>query len=126
MTTLAEARADLIAALIGAGLPAGSSPGAAEPPCALVFGQGIDVSDRGHVARGQVPALFRVTVLGGIFDDSDLPGAELASALALTLGVLRGLDPWRIDDVRADYVAATPGGGRYLAADVIAATMIEL
>jgi hypothetical protein len=123
---LAEARAALIAAIVADGLPAGSSPGAAEPPCALVFGQGLDVSDRGHVARGQVPALFRVTVLGGLFEDADLAGAELAAAQGIVLGAVRGLAGWRLDDVRADYVAATPGGGRYLAADVIAAVMIEL
>lgn len=126
MTTLAEARAALIAAIDGAGLPASSSPGDAEPPCALVFGNGVDLGDPGHVARGQVPGLFRVTVLGGIFDDGDLAGAELAAALGTVLATIRALAGWRLDQVRPDYVAATVGGGRYLAADVIAAYPIDL
>lgn len=125
MTTLAEARAALIAAIAGAGVPASSSPGDAEPPCALVFGQGLDVTDRGHVLRGQVPAIFRVTVLGGIFDDGDLAGSELATTLGTVVATVRALAGWRIDAVRPDYVAAT-GTGRYLAADLIAAYPIDL
>lgn len=121
MTTLAGARAELIAALEADGIRATDTPGGRDLPYVLVAGDGIELT---HLVRGQGTATFRATCIAGAWDDS-------AAALALdelkldVLGVLRALPGWRVNSVGRDGIR-TYAGAELLTADCSASRMIDL
>lgn len=120
MTTLAAARAELVAALSTAGLR-GTTAAGGDPPYVLVAGGGIEMT---HVVRGQAPATFRARCVAGAWDDA-AAAAILDEQKLSVLGVLLALTGWRMlpvgDDVIRDYA-----GSMYLTADVSASRMIDL
>lgn len=118
MTTMAQARAELRAALVAAGVPVARSPG---PKAAVIFGDGMDLE---HIGRGQAEATFRVVLIAGKFDVA-ASTTELDAAKLRALTAVRGLDGWRLGEIRRDTVV-TIAGGQYLAADVTASRFVDI
>lgn len=123
--TIAAARAELVAAFDAAGLSAGAAGGRVEPPCVLVYSNGVDADGIAHIVRGQVPWAFRAVVVAGIFDEGAVPGDELATALGTAVGVVRDLAAWRVVSVGRDTVLRV-AGGLYLGAELVASRMIDV
>lgn len=121
MTSLQDARAELTTALVAAGVPVATHPGAKAPPCALIYGDGMDL---GHVTRGQVRARFRITLLAGAWAQ-DVATSLLDPMKLAALSAARGLAGWQLDESRRDAVASI-AGGNYLAADVVASCMVDI
>ena len=120
MTTLAQARAELITALTTASVRATSTPGN-DPPYVLVQGAGIDMS---HITRSEALADFRIMCVAGASDmaQSALTLDTLKLAVVQTL---RALGSWRLGNVGRDGIR-TYGGGEYLTAECSASRMIDL
>lgn len=123
MSTLATQRAALAAALAAAGIPAGDPAGQTAPPCALIFGAGIDVGSA-HVGRGQVPARFRITLVAGLYDEY-AAGLDLATMQGDAIAAVRDMAGWQLIESGPDTITAI-AGGQYYAADLIVAAMIDL
>lgn len=121
MATLASRRAELVAALVAAGVRSGDDPGAIAAPCALVFGAGSDMTG---IGRGQVAVEFRVTMLGGL-SDAHAAGAELATLEGTVLTVARALAGWQVGPLSGDQIR-TVAGGDYLSADLALTTTVDL
>lgn len=120
-TTLAGARAELIAAVEAASIAATDTPGDRQPPYVAVLGNGIDLE---RVLAGKALASFRLACVAGKADAS----ASVLSLDTLKLDIvsmLRGLAGWQLGEVRPDGVRIF-AGGTYLSADVIAARLIDL
>jgi hypothetical protein len=119
--TRAEARAELLAALVAGGIRATVAAGG-DPPYVLVAGGPLDLarSTRG----GQVPATFRARCIAGAWDDAASADA-LDELVPDVLAVLLAADGWRVtstgDDVIRDYA-----GSMYLTADVSAERYIDI
>ena len=120
MTTLAQARAELIAAYTAASIRATSTPGG-EPPYVLVAGGGIDAE---HIIRGQTEATFRSVLVAGGFEDTK-SAAELDALKLGALGVLRALAGWRLGTIGGDGIRSFSGGD-YLSAEASASRMIDV
>jgi hypothetical protein len=119
--TITEARAELSGALATAGVPMAGAPGEKAAPYGVVYGDGIGAE---HIVRGQALARFRVTLLAGRFDYAASQEAlELLKLAAIQ--TVRGLAGWQFIEVRRDALASV-AGGQFLAADVVAARMVEL
>jgi hypothetical protein len=121
MTTMVEARAELITALTTAGARATSKPGDGSPPYVLVQ---FDGGDPAHIMRGAVQADYRLTLIGGLWDAA--AAAEQLDTLCQTvLTTLRELPGWIVGTMGRD-------GGRdwkgatYLTRDVSASRAIDL
>lgn len=121
MTTLHEARDELIDALRTANLRATDTPGGMDPPYVAVLGDGIDLS---HIIRGQTPARFRAACIAGKADASGSV-ADLDALKLDVLVVLRALPGWALGEVRGDGIR-TYGGSDLLTADVTASRMIDI
>ena len=121
MTTLAEARAELVAALEAADIAATDTPGARDVPYVLVSGDGIDAA---HIVRGQAVATFRALCIAGAWDGHAVVD-ELDSLKLATLTVVRELEAWRFGSVGRDGIR-TFGGSELLTADVSASRMIDI
>lgn len=119
--TITEARGALAEALTTGGVPIAASPGAVDPPAALIFGDGFDPA---HVVRGQVFARFRIALLaGGWTHEASADALDVLKLAALS--VVRGLAGWQLGELRADYLAPMTGG-QYLAADLVASTFVDI
>jgi hypothetical protein len=113
VTTLAEARAALVAAVGGSDAPI-------DPPAAYVFSNGTDFTG--------FPApewRFRVTCAVGYGGDDAGASAALAELVGAKLAVLVGLAGWRLDGVTPDTIRQIAGGDQ-LTADVTVATKVTL
>jgi hypothetical protein len=120
MTTLAQARAELITALTTASVRATSTP-SNDPPYVLVQGNGVDMA---HITRSEALADFRIMCIAGASDSSK--SAESLDALKLVvIQTVRALAGWRLGNVGRDGIR-TYGGGEYLTADCSASRMIDL
>lgn len=120
MTTLAGARAELLAAYATASIRAGSAS-LGETPYVLVAGGGIDAA---HVMRGQALATFRSILVAGAWDDA--ASATTLDALKLaTLDVLIGLAGWQVGSLGSDGLRSFAGGD-YLSAEWSASRMIDI
>jgi hypothetical protein len=121
MTTMAEARAELTAALEAEDIAVSRTPGGKVPPCALIYGDGFDFA---HLLRGEVRARFRITLLAGAWAQD--VATELLDPMKLgAVTAVRGLAEWQLDEGRRDAVASI-AGGQYLAADVVASRMVTI
>jgi hypothetical protein len=122
VTTLAEARTELGAALVTAGLAIAPRIAAPVSGQCVVLGAGFDGLD--HIGRGQLLARFRVVLFAGRWDQE----ATIAILDAMKLDALdavRTAPAWRLDDVQDDR-RTNVAGNDYLTAAVIAARIIDI
>lgn len=120
MTTVGGARAELVVALVAAGVQGVTAP-LAEPPYAYVTREGIEPS---RIVAGQVDVGFTIRLVAGAFD-SAAAADQLDADLQTTLRVLRELAGWSVGstgpDVGRDYQGAT-----YLTADVATSRRVDI
>lgn len=121
MSGYAATRAGLAALLSTAGVTTAEGADGTEPPGAIVYGDGVNLEQAG---RGQAVAAFRITLLAGAWDGAAAAGI-LAGLIGTVLEALREAPAWALTDVGRDYVALVRGS-QLLAADIRAATMIDL
>ena len=121
MTTLAGARAELVAAIDAAGMKATDVAGAKPVPYVLVAGAGIDPS---RVMVGKVAATFRAICVAGAWDQAAAVGSLDELKLGV-LSVLRGLAGWQLGEVGRDGIRSFSGSD-LLTADVSATRLIDL
>lgn len=123
MTTIAEARAELIAALNAGGARASDTPNG-DPPYVYVAGDGT--SDATRVITGQLEASFRLTMVGGAIDEA-AAARELDGLKDTVLGVVRGLDGWRFTSgVGRDGGRIDLDGRLQLQADAFASRLVDI
>lgn len=121
MTTLAGARAELIAALEAASLSATETPGSKPPPYVAVLGGGVDF---GHIVRGSVLSTWRLACVAGLAD-AKASVAQLDALKLSAIGMLLTLAGWQLGEVRPDGIRSYAGSD-YLTADVTASRYIDL
>ncbi len=121
MSTIAQQRAVLAAALVAGGVPTTNAPGRVSPPVAVLVAAGSDLEG---IGRGQVAYGFRVVLVSGAAD-ADASAGRLDELVTDTITVLRNLNGWRITTVGAASVRDV-AGSLYLSADVTALAMIDL
>ena len=121
MTTLVQARAELVAAIDAAGIKATDVAGGKAVPYVLVAGAGIDLS---RVISGRVEATFRAICVAGGWDEGTAIEALDAMKLGV-LSVLAGLAGWRLGEVGRDGIRSFSGSD-LLTADVSASRLIDL
>lgn len=109
MPSLVDGRADLVAALVGAGIRATEDLGGVATPSVIVSGAGVDV---GHIGRGQVGAAYRLALLAGAWDAAG-SSRGLAELTDDVLTVLRELTGWAIGDVTPDTIIRIAGADLY-------------
>ena len=122
MTTIGAARAELIAAIIAAGADASSDP-SANPPCVYVAGDGT--SDLNRVMAGQANAGFRLTMIGGAWDQS-AAAAELDTLKQAVLTAVRELPGWRFTGPIGPDGMREVAGGMLLTADAFAERLVDI
>jgi len=115
------ARDELAAALVAGAVPIADGPGDMAPPSGIIYGDGVDL---GHVARGQVAARFRVTLVSGAWDQSAAT-RDLTTLVQATVAAIRGLTGWRLVAVQRDGRVSVAGGDM-LATDVSAERMVDI
>ena len=120
---MAGARAELIAAIVAAGVDAFADPGAHDPPYVYVRAEGVpDVS---HVVRGTVEAEWTAVCVAGAWDH-DGTAAMLDASKQAVLTALRGLAGWRLGTVGRDGIRSVADGALLLTADVSASRAIDI
>ena len=119
MTTLAQAQAELEAAL-AAVTNVGGLDGVT-PPGVIVYGDGVDPA---HIVRGQMEAGFRLTFVGGAWDGAASSSA-LRGVIAAALPILAGLAGWRLGSVTPDSVVRI-AGSTLLGADMPLSRMVDI
>ena len=120
MTTVAQARGELITALRSAGVSASGAP-MTEPPYVYVTREGGDTS---RVMSGQVQVDYRCVCVGGAWD-TEAAAAELDNLVQTVLQTVRGLDGWHVGELGRDG-GRDWQGGTYLTADVGAARIVNV
>lgn len=120
---IAEARAELIAALSAGGAPATDTPGGFDPPYCYVAGDGTGELTR--IITGQVEASFRVTFVGGAWDDTAAAG-DLDGLKAAFLETVRELEGWRFGSGIGRDGARDFAGATYLSADGFASRLVDI
>jgi hypothetical protein len=120
VTTVRGGREDLEAALTAAGV-AVQDPGAADPPYAVVFGGGSDMT---LVGGGAVEWRYRTTLVAGAWD-AGASADELDTLTLAALSALYSLTGWRVISVDPD-TARPIAGGLMLTRDIIAGTPVHL
>jgi hypothetical protein len=121
MTTIADRRTELAAALVAGGVSVTNAPGRVSPPVAVLIAAGSDLEG---VGRGQVAYGFRVVLVAGAAD-ADASALRLDELVGDAIAVLRNLDGWRLTTVGATSTRDI-AGALYLTADVTASAMIDL
>lgn len=121
MTTLASARADLATALSTAGLVVSPALGRVAPPCAVIFGAGIDPA---RIQTGQVEAGLRVMLEAGRADQ-EVSAVELGTMVVAAIVAIRSLAGWRLGTIGVDTIRLI-GGAEILTADVTAHRNVTL
>ena len=121
MTTYAQGRDELVAALVADGVRCSVEYGGIEPPCAVVFSEGAELAS---IGRGQVPWTYRVTLLAGGMDASGV-AAELDTLRGTALGTVQALAGWRVDRLGRDAIRQVAGAS-ILAADLFLTRMIDI
>ena len=119
MTTVADARAEMIDALKTAGVAAGPTPG--EPPYIYVAGDGIEPT---RVVAGQADATFRLVMIGGAWDEA-AAAAELDVLKQAALTTVRGMAAWAMGAISRDG-GREWNGSLYLTADMAASRRIDI
>ena len=122
MTTMPEARDELIAALTTAGVRASADPTSDTP---FVFVTGDGTGDLGRVVAGQVAAQFRLVMCGGAWDQA-AAATELDNLKQAVLVALRSLAGWALTGPVGPDTARDQGGGLILTADAFAARLIDI
>jgi hypothetical protein len=122
MTTFVDARAEVIAALIAAGVRASDTPGA-DTPYVYVAGDGS--GDGSRVVTGQLVASFRLVMVGGAWDES-AAARDLDTLKQTVLETLRSLAGWRLTSGVSRDGARDWAGALYLSADVTAERLIDI
>lgn len=122
MTTLPEARAEIIGAIAAAGVRASADPLSDTP---FVFVTGDGTGDLGRLVSGQVVAQFRLVLCGGAWDQS-AAASELDYLKQVVLQALRALDGWTLNGPIGPDTAREQGGGLLLTADAFAARLIDI
>lgn len=117
MTTLAERRTELAAALVAVGIRVDDVAGAAAVPYAVIYGGGITAAES---PGGQLRATFRIMLVAGRADAAATV-AELGELAMRTLTALWSLKRWQVGPVGADTVRRLPG--EYLTNDATASVL---
>jgi hypothetical protein len=120
--SIVAARAELIGALIAAGVRATDTPGG-DPPYAYVTGDGT--SDPSRVVTGQIEAAFRVVLVGGAWDEA-AAARELDTLKDAFLSAVRDLDGWRFGAPIGRDGTREWAGGLYMTADAFANTLVDI
>lgn len=110
-----------MAAIATAGLRASDTPGG-DTPYAYVTGDGL--GEGRTVVSGQLPASFRVIVIGGGWDDAGA-AREVDNGVQIVLGAIRDLPGWRLMGVSPDGARDWQGAVQ-LQADVTTERMIDI
>lgn len=120
MTTLAQRRAALDAAIVAAGVPVPDSWGQVQPPYALIFGDSSDLRPRGKSVQWR----FRVT--GVQAKATDLQSIAAMDALSWAL-VTAG---WSLDGFTVDGLGSVAmrdiGGALHYTVDLNVSTTVDL
>ena len=117
MATLAERRAELVAAV-----PSGTTVlGKRQPPYVAVIGEGVDSE---HVIRGEVEASFRLAMIAGGWDE-EAAVKQLDTMKHAVLTAVRGLTGYRIGALGRDGRRSIAGAD-YLAADLVVSAHITI
>lgn len=119
MTTVSEARTELVLALTMAGVRGVKAP-LAEPPYAFVTRTGLAPT---RIVAGQGDMEFTVRLVAGAFD-SEAAADQLDKDLQTTLETIRGLDGWVVGEVGPD-AGRDYQGGTYLTADVATSRRVD-
>ena len=122
MTTIVEARSELIAAIAATGANASADPGSDTP---FVFVTGDGTGDLGRIVSGQVAAQFRLVLCGGAWDQA-AAATELDGLKQSVLTALRELAGWTLNGPIGPDTARDQGGGLLLTADAFAARLIDI
>lgn len=122
MTTLGEARQELIDALNTAGARASADP-TSDTPFVYVTGDGS--GDLTRIVTGQVAASFRLVMCGGAWDQASA-AVELDGLKQTVIETLRSLAGWRLSGPLGRDGARDQGGGLLLTADAFAERLIDI
>jgi len=122
MTTMPEARAELIDALTAEGVRASADPTSDTP---FVFVTGDGTGDLARVVSGQVVAQYRLVLCGGAWDQA-AAATELDYLKQVVLQALRALPGWTLNGPVGPDTAREQGGGLLLTADAFAARLIDI
>lgn len=109
MTSIADGRAELVAALAAGGVRVTEDLGGIDPPGVIVSGAGVDVTG---LSRGQVAAGHRLALLSGAWD-SAAASRGLTELTDTVLGILRHLAGWAIGDPSGDGIIRAGGSDYY-------------
>jgi hypothetical protein len=121
MTTLADARAELVAGMASVGGGATSTPGLMAPPYVLIAGDGADVT---HVTLGKFPSTWRIVLIAGGWD-GDGTSAALDTMKQAAVAALRGLAKWQMQPLGRDGIR-TFAGAELLTAELRGVRMIDV
>ena len=120
MTTLADARAELIAGMASVGGGATSTPGLMAPPYVLVAGDGVAMD---HVTIGKFKSTWRIVLIAGGWD-TDGTAVELDTMKQAAIAALRGLAGWQMQPLGRDGIR-TFAGAELLTAELRGVRMID-
>ena len=121
MTTFAEARTEVTAAMAGIGNGATSRPGGKGPPYVLFSGDG---GDPGDVARGAFAYTWRIVLCAGGWE-ADQTAGVLDSMKQAAVTALRGLAGWQVGELGRDGIR-TFSGSELLTAELRGVRMIDI
>jgi hypothetical protein len=121
VTTLREGRTALAAALETAGVTVSPALGRIAPPCAVIFGNGIDPT---HLLRGQAEAGYRVMLEAGRADQ-EVSALELGDMVLAAIAAIRSLAGWRLGTIGVDTIRVI-GAAEILTADVVGHSFVTV
>jgi len=120
--TYQDAAAELVGLLVAADIAATTDPAGVSPPMAFVASAGTDLELM--TRDGRADWRFRVTIAAGAWDGEGVTDT-LATARSAAMVAINAAPGWRLVSVSADGIRSFAGSS-YLAADVIAASIIDL
>lgn len=109
MTTVAQAWDELIESLEGAGLNPTGDPNGKALPCAIVISDGVEIDERWPIGRRQAPAIFRVLLVAGAWDQ-EASARALAASVQAFLTMAATLVGWGVGPVQPAIAYALDGG----------------
>ena len=121
MATLAERRAEVVAAFVAQSVDAATVLGKRPPPYVAVIGEGIDTA---HMIRGEALATFRLALIAGAWDDEAAIG-QLDTLKHEALAVARALVGYSVGAMGRDVIRRI-GASDQLAADLFVSAYVTI